>query len=234
VHGTACALAGMGRCGAPCTGAQSVDEYAAIAAVFRAAVGQDPRALVGPLLARVDRLAAAERYEDAALLRDRVAVLVRAVRRRQRLESLAAVPELVLARPDGAGGWHLSVVRRGRLVSAGAAAAGTSVRGTLAGLLATAETPTGPDDEAAASVDETELVLRWMEKPGTRLVELTGTLACPAPGTGAYNRFLAQVDDGRTGRDPFGDGRSLGTRARPERVTAGAGAAGRTRLGSPA
>ena len=28
VHGTACALAGMGRCGAPCTGAQSVDEYA--------------------------------------------------------------------------------------------------------------------------------------------------------------------------------------------------------------
>ena len=124
VHGTACALAGMGRCGAPCTGAQSVDEYAAIAAVFRAAVDQDPRALVAPLLARVDRLAAEERYEDAALLRDRIAVLVRAVRRRQRLESLAAVPELVLARPDGAGGWHLSVVRRGRLVAAGAAAAG--------------------------------------------------------------------------------------------------------------
>ena len=124
VHGTACALAGMGRCGAPCTGAQSVDEYAAIAAVFRAAVDHDPRALVAPLLARVDRLAAEERYEDAALLRDRIAVLVRAVRRRQRLESLAAVPELVLARPDGAGGWHLSVVRRGRLVAAGDAAAG--------------------------------------------------------------------------------------------------------------
>ena len=46
----ACALAGMGRCGAPCTGAQSVDEYAAIAAVFRAAVDHDPRALVAPLL----------------------------------------------------------------------------------------------------------------------------------------------------------------------------------------
>ena len=59
IHGTACALAGMGRCGAPCTGAQSVDEYAAVASVFRAAVGQDPRALVTPLLRRVDRLAAA-------------------------------------------------------------------------------------------------------------------------------------------------------------------------------
>ncbi|TFV79139.1 DEDD exonuclease domain-containing protein [Blastococcus sp. CT_GayMR19] len=224
VHGTACALAGMGRCGAPCTGAQSVDEYASIAAVFRAAVDHDPRAVVAPLLARVDRLAAAERYEDAAVLRDRIAVLVRAVRRRQRLESLAAVPELAIARPDGTGGWHLSVVRRGRLVAAGGAAHGSSVRATLAGLLATAETVAGPDDEAAASVDETELVLRWMEKPGTRLVELTGTLACPAPGTGAYNHFLDQVEDGRTGRDPFADGRSLGTRARPERVRPGVAA----------
>ena len=84
--GTACVLAGMGRCGAPCTGAQSVDEYASIAAVFRAAVDSDPSALVAPLLGRVDRLAAEERYEEAALLRDRTAVLVRAVRRRQRLE----------------------------------------------------------------------------------------------------------------------------------------------------
>ncbi len=234
VRTSACALAGMGRCGAPCTGAQSVDEYASIAAVFRAAVRRDPRALLAPLLSRVDRLAAEERYEDAALLRDRVAVLVRAVRRRQRLESLAAVPELALARPDGTGGWHLSVVRQGRLVSAGVAAEGRSVRRTLAGLLATAETPTGPDDEAAATVDETELVLRWMEKPGTRLVDLTGTLASPAPGTGAYTRFLTQVDAGRTERNPFADGRSLNTRARPERVSAAAGSARPSRLGSPA
>jgi DNA polymerase-3 subunit epsilon len=233
VLGSACALAGMGRCGAPCTGAQSVDEYAAVAAVFRAAVDSDPRALVAPLLERVDRLAAEERYEDAAVLRDRVAVLVRAVRRRQRLESLAAVPELVLARPDGDGGWHLSVVRRGRLVSAGCALRGTSVRGTLAGLTATAETPTGPDGELAASVDETELVLRYMEKPGTRLVELDGTLACPAPGTGAFSAFLARVEDGRVHRDPFADGRSLGTRSRPDRVTAGAGGRSRSPIASP-
>jgi DNA polymerase-3 subunit epsilon len=60
-------------------------------------------------------------------------------------------------------------------------------------------------------------------------VELAGTLACPAPGTGAYSGFLSRVEQGRIHRDPFADGRSLGTRARPERVTAGAG----TRLGSP-
>jgi DNA polymerase-3 subunit epsilon len=216
---SACVLAEMGRCGAPCTGAQSVDEYAAVAAVFRAAVACDPRDLMAPLLARVDRLAGEERYEDAAVLRDRVAVLVRAVRRRQRLAALAEVPELVLARPDGEGGWQLSVVRRGRLVAAGCAPRGVSVRATLGGLMATAETPTGPDDESAASVDETELVLRWMEKPGTRLVQVTGTLACAAPGTGAFTDFLRRVDEGRAERDPFADDRSLGTRARPERVS---------------
>jgi DNA polymerase-3 subunit epsilon len=232
--GSACALAGMGRCGAPCTGAQSVTEYAEIAAVFRAAVGSDPRPLVAPLLARVERLAAEERYEDAAVLRDRIAVLLRAVRRRQRLESLAAVPELVLARPDGEGGWQLSVVRRGRLVAAGCAARGVSVRATLEGLLATAETPTGPDDEPAASVDETELVMRWMERPGTRLVQVTGTLACVAPGTGAYSAFLARVEAGHAGRDPFADGRSLGTRARPERVRPAPGGAVRLPLASRA
>jgi DNA polymerase-3 subunit epsilon len=202
--------------------------------VFRAAVHQDPRELVSPLLARVDRLSADERFEDAAVLRDRVAVLVRAVRRRQRLESLAAVPELAIARPDGSGGWQLSVVRRGRLVAAGSAPAGTSVRGMLSSLRTTAETLPDADGEAATSVDETELVLRWMEKPGTRLVELTGTLASPAPGTGAFTAFLARVETGRAGRDPFSDGRSLGTRARPERVSAGVRARPSAPIASPA
>jgi DNA polymerase-3 subunit epsilon len=221
VLGSACALAGMGRCGAPCTGAQSREDYGSVAAVFAAAVASDPRALVAPLLARVERLAEEGRYEDAAVLRDRVAVLVRAVRRRQRLELLAAVPELVLARPDGSGGWQLSIVRRGRLVAAGVAERGRSVRGHLAELRTTAETLTGPDDELAASVDETELVLRWMEKPGTRLVDVTGTLASRTPGTGSYSEFLARVEAGRAERDPFADTRALGTRAQPDRVVPG-------------
>ena len=231
----ACALADMGRCGAPCTGAQSVDEYAAIAAVFQAAVACDPRALVAPLLDRVDRLAAEERYEDAAVLRDRVAVLLRAVRRRQRLESLAAVPELVLARPDGEGGWHLSVVRRGRLVSAGWRPRGTSVRGTLAGLMSDGGDPdrsrrrdrrVGRRDRAGAALDgeaghPAGRARRHPRQPRPRHRRLQPV---PRP------RRRRPASD----RDPFADGRSLGTRARPDRITAGVGAGARSRIASPA
>ena len=67
-----------------------------------------------------------------------------------------------------------------------------------------------------------------------RINKVPGVLACPAPGTGAFTGFLARVETGRTDRDPFADGRSLGTRARPDRVTAGAGARSRPRLGLPA
>jgi DNA polymerase-3 subunit epsilon len=42
------------------------------------------------------------------------------------------------------------------------------------------------------------------------------------------------VDSGRVHRDPFADGRSLGTRARPDRITAGAGGRQRAPIASPA
>jgi DNA polymerase-3 subunit epsilon len=229
-----CALAGMGRCGAPCTGAQSPTEYGSIAEVFRHAVDADPRELLAPLLRRIDRLAGEERYEDAAVLRDRVATLLRAVRRRQRLAVLAAVPELVLGRPDGEGGWQLAVVRRGRLVAAGNAPRGSSVRACLVDLRATAETVPDGDGQLAASVDETELVLRWMERPGTRLVQLDGTLASRVPGVGAFAAFLSRVETGRALRDPFADGRPLATRARPERLVPGTPLPAPARLASPA
>ena len=144
------------------------------------------------------------------------------MRRRQRLESLAAVPELVLARPDGSGGWHLSVVRRGRLVAAGSAPRGTSVRATLAGLLATAETLLGPDGEQRGLGRRDRAGPALDGEAGHPAGRADGTLACPAPGTGA---FTPSSPGSRAAhrRDPFADGRSLGTRARPERVTAGVG-----------
>ena len=53
--------------------------------------------------------------------RDRLAGLVAALGRAQRLTALAGLAEVVGARPDGSGGWELAVVRHGRLAAAGVA-----------------------------------------------------------------------------------------------------------------
>ncbi|CAN5437221.1 DEDD exonuclease domain-containing protein [soil metagenome] len=212
-----CALAGMGRCGAPCEGAQSVDEYAEIADVLRRAADGDPGDLLAPLLVRLGMLADAGRFEDAAALRDRVTVLVRGCLRWQRLRSLWQVRELVAARSDGEGGWLLAVVRQGRLVAAGRAVHGVAVRPYLQDLLGSAETVSSPLGSAAATPEETEVVLRWLDTPGTRLVDLTGVLSCPAQG-GSAAGWLSRVAGAEHAVAPFADSRSLRTRSQPDRI----------------
>src|SRR6266542_2845816 len=220
----ACALAEMGRCGAPCTGAESAAEYAVHAAAFRDAVAGDVRALVEPLQHRIETLSARQRYEDAGVLRDRLAVLVRACARVQRLAALAAIPTLVAARPAFAGGWELAVVRRGRLVAADTVPRDVPPRPRVEALLATAETVlpevlAGGGPLPAASAEETECILRWLDSPGTRLVELDGQWACPAYGAGRWRGWLDQVEAGRRdGTDPFADRRRLRVEHQPARL----------------
>jgi DNA polymerase III subunit epsilon len=223
-RGNACALAEMGRCGAPCTGAESQQAYAAHAAAFRDAVAGDVRALVEPLQRRIQVLAGRQRYEDAAVLRDRMAVLVRACARIQRLRTLVAIPTLVAARPAFAGGWELAVVRHGRLVAADTVPRTVPPRPRIEALLATAETVPaqtlatgGP--LPAASAEESECILRWLDSPGTRLVELDGQLACPAYGAGRWREWLRRLDAGREAADPFADRRRLRVEHQPARAT---------------
>ena len=85
--------------------------------------GNDNRALAA-VLAQIADLAERNRYETAARLRDHAAAAIDVLWRGQRLRALAAVTELVAARPDGNGGWHLAVIRHGQLAAAGTARRG--------------------------------------------------------------------------------------------------------------
>ena len=114
----ACALAEMGRCGAPCEGRESVADYGRHVEAVRVAFTADSRRLVDRLQARIERLAGHHRYEEAAVHRDRMAVFVRTAARSQRIGALAAVPHLVAARRLESGGWELHVARFGRLAGA--------------------------------------------------------------------------------------------------------------------
>jgi DNA polymerase-3 subunit epsilon len=219
----ACVLAGIGRCSAPCEGGGSPEAYAALAELVRAAWSGDVRPLVDPLRERLARLSADQRFEHAAVVRDRIASVVRACARMQRIASLTVIEELVAARPDGNGGWELAVVRRGRLAASGVAARGVPPWPVIDALLATADVVLAaglrPGPLPAALAEETECVLRWLEQRGTRLVLTSRPWICPAFGAGGFRSYL-DTDAARRSAEPFADRRRLRVDTRPARATA--------------
>ncbi|GAA1143029.1 DEDD exonuclease domain-containing protein [Ornithinicoccus hortensis] len=183
---SACVLAEMGRCGAPCIGGQDVSDYAAVAERAAKVLVGDGREVVQALRARLDALSAQERFEDARALRDRMLALVRAAARSQRMAPLAKTPELVAARRSEAGGWEVVCVRYGRLAATTVTPRGADPVPFIAALRATAEVVAAPEGPTpAAFPEETEQILRWLETPGTRLVDLQGgSWTCPVGGAG--------------------------------------------------
>lgn len=190
--GSACALAEMGRCCSPCDGSVDVEAYAAHADLARVALTGDVRAVVAAVERRMATLARAERYEDAAVWRERLSALVRACHRTQRLAMLAAQPELVAARPTAERGWEVHVVRHGQLAAAASVPPGVDPRPRVDTLVATAALVTPPVLPAPAGlVEEAECVLRWLDSDGVRLVRTTEGLALPLFGGGAQAGALA-------------------------------------------
>lgn len=176
-----CALAELGKCSAPCTGLQTPDQYAAQIAPVVEAARADPSGLLQPLLHRIERLAAAERFEDAARVRDRGESLLSGLMRAQQLVQIGSVARMVLAAPAGGGRWNIAVVARGRLAAAAIADRVSSVLPIARALQATEQH--FPDDAAAAikhEHEETRLISRWMIDSGARLVDIDGLLASHA------------------------------------------------------
>ncbi|AWB91964.1 DEDD exnuclease domain-containing protein [Aeromicrobium chenweiae] len=165
-----CALAEMGHCLSPCDGSADPDEYAAEVQRVRLAMTGDPEDLVSAVRTRMLDLARTERFEDAAVWRDRLAAFLRAVVRTQQLRELTSIPEIVAAGPHPQG-WEVHVIRHGRLAGAGILPRGVRPVGWTDALLATAETVVaGFGPAPVATVEETETVRRWLDSPGLRMV----------------------------------------------------------------
>ncbi len=186
-----CALADMGRCGAPCTGAQSVEEYASVVEDAIVALSGDSRRVVTALRTRMVTLSESQRFEDAGMMRDRLLALVRGMARTQRIAPLAASPELVAARPAAIGGWELICVRHGRLAASTISPRGADPMPYVQALTDSAEVVLpAPWPAPAATPEETEKILRWLEQPGVRIVDLQGEWTCPVGGAGGARASL--------------------------------------------
>ena len=68
-------------------------------------------------------------------------------------------------------------------------------------MVASAETvQPGAGPLPAASVEETTTLLRWIERPGSRLVRSTAPWSSPAAGAGRWRPFMKAADIARSTR----------------------------------
>lgn len=106
-----CASAQLGVSICPCAGGVDASSYAAQVQRVVDGLTTQPELLVGPLTERMEAMARAERFEDAAAARDRLAALVGALARQRRLDQLLACDRLVVEVDSG----ELAELRHGVL-----------------------------------------------------------------------------------------------------------------------
>ncbi|MGP7961113.1 DEDD exonuclease domain-containing protein [Sanguibacter sp. A247] len=200
----ACPLLDLGRCAGPCVAADddvgraARTAHDAEVAAARTAMSDDPSSVVERVLARITRYADEERFELAALERDRLAALLEGSARRESFAHMSVCTELVAARARDDGAWEIVVVRHGRLATTAVAPAGTDPYLTIDAATATAEVVAAPlPPTTAAHPEETMLVLDWLDSPGVRLVRTSHPHACAVRGPGAYGALTQQARKAR-------------------------------------
>ena len=178
----ACLLKDLGACAAPCVrGAES--GYDATAAQVRAAMTEDPSAVVSALESQIAERAESLDYERAAELRDGVSAVIDGAMRAQRLASLARCAIVAVRRVGEA--WDVAAFRAGSLAGSERVTervweAADRLRTLTAAL----------DVDQPVLVEERELVSRWIDTPGTRLLYVDGEWSSPVHGAGRHARWV--------------------------------------------
>jgi DNA polymerase-3 subunit epsilon len=164
-----CTAAQLGVALCPCSGTADPTAYAAAVDAAANALTGDPRVVVDRLRDRMFDLAGAQRFEEAALTRDRLGTLLGAVRRHLLVQALRSA-----GRADVTFGESTWIIDRGRLLDA--------TRVGMAG----AALPIPPPEPATASaltrdqIDEALCLARFCDKRADRLtVRCSGTWTFP-------------------------------------------------------
>lgn len=177
----ACLLKDMGACDAPCVGG-AASGYDDVVANARSALSHDPASLIATLSNSVHRHSAALEYERAGELRDAVSTIVEAGMRAQTLAALGRIRLVAARRQDD--GWELISVAHGRLT--GSAQASSGVWDAADALQAT-----WADCATVTLVEEQELLARWLEQAGTRLLHIDGDWAQPLASAGPHHAWVS-------------------------------------------
>jgi DNA polymerase-3 subunit epsilon len=168
-----CILFEINKCAAPCIGAQSVASYAEITAKYRNLMEIDFREFHDRSTLNMAELALNEKFEEAIEVRNKYANLVRAASRIERLNSIAQLPELIIAKASGQH-WEFVSVKYGRLAATNISTPTTSVGAALDALQLISEQVSNGGFLQQVNYEEVELLLNYIESEGVRLVKISG------------------------------------------------------------
>ncbi len=159
---------GVARC--PCDGSMSEEDYAAVVDTLERGIVTEAEVLLDPLVERMDRFSAGQRYEQAAWVRDRHDALARALETRRMWGALRQAGLLEVEDQSG----RQVVIDHGLLVETRPAGHGTAL---FAPAVRDDSPPVPPSVEAA---EEALLIWRWLHRSSTRITNCSGYLALPA------------------------------------------------------
>jgi DNA polymerase-3 subunit epsilon len=137
----------------------------------------------------------AERFEEAAEVRNRLSSYIRGTARAQRITAITRVSQIVTALkiPD-INKWEFVVIRYGRLVGSALSAPGVALAQTIESLTLSAEVVVPEESVLPASThEEIEILLNYLESPGLRLVEVIGEWKLPIYGSANARASLADL-----------------------------------------
>ena len=168
-----CMLFEINKCAAPCIGNQSLASYAELTAKYRNLLEVDFRDIYESSNLKMAELSIAEKFEEAIDIRDKYAHLARAAARIERLNSVAKLPNLIVAKANGTH-WEFISIKYGRLAASNVSTETTSVSDALAALELIAEQVPNSGFLQQVNYEEVELILNFLESPGVRIVKVEG------------------------------------------------------------
>ena len=197
-----CASAQLGVSMCPCAGGVDPGEYRKVVERTVRGLTLEPDLLLSPLADRLAELSRAERFEEAADVRDRAEALAGALRRQRRFEVLRRAGRLRIEVP-GQGGAELTAGRLARAWSPGEAPA---VEPGDDGRLFVDTGPLPPLDRDLA--DELACVAAWLERSAHQvtLEHCEGMLASALPAVPSFAP-RGGLTGPRGGRDSASGGR---------------------------
>lgn len=180
-----CALWEMGRCTAPCLHEISQAEYKLliehVSNCFAGASTIEDR-----LSERIQKLVSQERFEEAAMNRDRLKAWLEVTSRFHRYQSLKSIESFIAAKPIGSA-YELHYFRHGVLVAAGVAESVTQFPSVSETLRQTA------NSHPQSHPSEINLNLKWLYSDNIILIDVSDAWNSPWPSQQSQQSVIADI-----------------------------------------